>query len=91
MVAGGPDQVSCDLREEIAILNLKSGMYYGLDEVGAAVWNLVAEPRPVNRRILEGLLDRYEVDRERRRDDLLTLLGMLDMRGFIRVTVEGAG
>jgi len=90
IVAVSPDQVSCDLGGEVAILNLKNGTYYGLEEVGAAVWNLVAEPKPVSR-ILEALLDRYEVDHERCRNDLLTLLGMLNARGLIRVTDEGAG
>ena len=90
IVAASPDQVSCDLSGEVAILNLKNGMYYGLEEVGAAIWNLVAEPKPVSR-ILEALLDRYEVDHERCRNDLLTLLGMLNTRGLIRVTDEGAG
>ena len=90
IIAASPDQVSCNLSGEVAILNLKDGMYYGLEEVGAAVWNLVAEPKPVSR-ILEALLDRYEVDHERCRNDLLTLLGMLNTRGLIRVTDEAAG
>ena len=90
IVAASPDQVSCDLSGEVAILNLNNGMYYGLEEVGAAVWNLVAEPKPVSR-ILEVLLDRYEVDHERCRNDLLALLGVLNARGLIRVTDKGAG
>jgi len=39
------DQVSCDLAGEAAILNLKNGVYYGLDPVGARIWNLIQEPR----------------------------------------------
>ena len=39
------DQVSCDLAGEAAILNIKSGVYYGLDPVGARIWNLMQEPR----------------------------------------------
>ena len=39
------DQVSCDLAGEAAILNLKNGVYYGLNTVGARVWNLVQEPK----------------------------------------------
>ena len=35
------DQVSADLSGEAAILNLKSGIYYGLDNVGARIWTLV--------------------------------------------------
>ena len=32
--------VFCDLEEEIAMLNLNDGVYYGLDPVGARIWNL---------------------------------------------------
>jgi hypothetical protein len=35
------DQVSSDLGGEVAILDLTGGMYYGLDAVGARVWELV--------------------------------------------------
>jgi hypothetical protein len=31
------EQVSADLSGEAAILNLKSGIYYGLDTVGASI------------------------------------------------------
>ena len=42
-------QVSSDLGgEEFAILNLKTGTYYGLDAVGARIWALLLEPRTVD-------------------------------------------
>jgi len=37
-VFASKDQISCDLAGEAAILELKSGTYFGLDEVGAVVW-----------------------------------------------------
>lgn len=90
VVAASPDQVSCDLGGEAVILNMKSGIYYGLNEVGAVVWSLVAEPKPVSK-ILEALLDRFEVDRERCLSDLLVLLGELGARCLIQVKDGGAG
>ena len=38
-VAG--EVVATDLGDEAAILNLKDGVYYGLDPVGARVWSLI--------------------------------------------------
>ena len=35
IVVAAKDQVSCDLAGEAAILNMKNGVYYGLDPVGA--------------------------------------------------------
>jgi|SRR5665213_1697808 len=42
------DQVSCDLAGQAAIPNIKSGVYYGLDPVGARIWTLMQEPREVS-------------------------------------------
>src|ERR1700730_14483347 len=39
-----PDQVSCDLAGEAVILNLKNGIYFGLDPVGARIWSLIQKP-----------------------------------------------
>ena len=36
--------VSCDLAGEAAILNMKDGVYYGLDPVGASIWNRIQKP-----------------------------------------------
>jgi hypothetical protein len=76
VVVAAKDQVSSDLGEEVAILDLKNGMYYGLDAVGARIWNLIQEPKAVNE-IRDVLLDEYEVEPEHCERDLLTLLEKL--------------
>jgi hypothetical protein len=73
VVVAAKDQVSSDLGEEVAILSLKNGVYYGLDAVGARIWDLIREPRAVSE-ILDVLLDEYEVEPERCERDLLALL-----------------
>ena len=84
VVIAGKDQVSCEFESEAAILNLRDSFYYGLDDVGAAVWKLVQEPRRVNE-IVELLLEQYEVDAERCTRDLLTLLSKLAALGLVEV------
>ncbi|MGH7950041.1 MAG: PqqD family protein [Candidatus Binataceae bacterium] len=79
------DQVSCDLKGEAAILNLKSGIYFGLDEVGATVWSMLAEPRRVAE-LCDALVEQYEVDPARCAGDLIRLLGDLARHGLIDVT-----
>src|SRR5258707_13635341 len=46
-VAAVKDQVSCEIDREAVILHLKNGVYYGLNEVGARVWALLQQARPV--------------------------------------------
>ncbi len=76
--------VSCDLIDEAAILNLKDGIYYGLDPVGARIWNLIQTPRQVNE-ILETLLTEYDVTEEECQNDLLELLQELLNKELIKI------
>ena len=78
------EQASSDLGGEVAILDLKAGVYYGLDAVGARIWSLIQEPRTVNE-IRNILLEEYEVEPERCERDLLVLLQRLADEGLIEV------
>ncbi|MGA8768732.1 MAG: PqqD family protein, partial [Candidatus Acidiferrales bacterium] len=59
IVIATPEQVSCPLGEESAILNLKNTVYYGLNPVGARVWNLLQQARSVGE-LRNALLDEYD-------------------------------
>ena len=83
-VVAAKDQVSSDLGGEVAILDLKAGVYYGLDAVGARIWSLIQEPRTVNE-IRDILLEEYEVEPERCERDLLVLLRRLADEGLVEV------
>jgi hypothetical protein len=84
VVVATKDQVSADLAGEAAILNLTSGIYYGLNEVGASIWKLVREPRTVNE-VKDTLLHEYVVEPEQCESDLTALLEELLSRGLIEV------
>lgn len=83
------EQVSADLAGEAVILNLKSGVYYGLNEVGAYIWQLIQEPKTVTA-IRDTLLQEYEVESARCQHDLLALLQELAAMGLIEVKHEAA-
>lgn len=77
-----PDQVSCDVAGETAILSLRTGVYYGLNAVGTRVWNLIQEPTEV-KVVLAALLDEFEVEPARCESDLIKVLGDLASHGLI--------
>jgi len=80
-------QFSSDLGGEVAILDLSGGMYYGLDEVGARIWELVQEPRVVED--VQGvILEEYDVEPEIAKRDVLTLLQALVDRELVEVRDE---
>ena len=84
IVVAGKDQVACSLGDEAAILHMSKGIYYGLDPVGARVWNLLQQPRSVEE-IRETLVGEYEVESHRCEADLLDLLENLQSEGLIEV------
>jgi len=78
------DQVYCDLAGEVAILNLKNGIYYGLDPVGAKIWDLIQKPKTVNE-IKAAILEKYDVEPDRCKADILILLQELSDNELIEV------
>jgi hypothetical protein len=46
-IVASTQQVSCALVDEVVILSLQTGEYYGLDPIAADIWNLVQETRTV--------------------------------------------
>ena len=84
VVVAVKDQVSCDLAGEAAILNITTGVYYGLDPVGARIWSLVQEARRVSA-VQDTIVGEYDVDPARCASDLLALLEKLRAEGLIEV------
>jgi hypothetical protein len=86
-VVASKENVSCSLGDEAAILNMKSGVYYGLDPVGARVWSLLGEPHTVEE-LREAITSEYDVEPARCEGDLLSLLEKLRTEGLIEIRGE---
>lgn len=78
------DVVSCDLVDEAAILNMKDGIYYGLNPVGAWIWNLIQKPIKVNE-ILDKLLEEYDVEKDVALNDMMELLEQLLENELVKI------
>jgi hypothetical protein len=65
-------------------LELTQGVYYGLNAVGARIWELLKEPRTAGE-IRDVILDEYDAEPEAVTRDLLGLLTELADRGLIEV------
>jgi len=82
------EQVSTSVGDEAVILGMRDGVYYGLDAVGARIWELLATPRRVSELVCT-ISDEFEVARERCERDVLDLLEELSRRALIREHREG--
>jgi hypothetical protein len=86
-VLAAEGQVSSNLGEEVAILDLKAGTYYGLDAVGTRVWELIQEPRRVSE-VRDTIMEEYEVEPDSCERDVITLLQKLADEGLVEVLNE---
>jgi len=80
------NQLSTRLGEEVVILGLRDSAYYGLADVGARIWDLLQTPRTLSD-IVDIVVAEYEVTAERATDDLSMLLGQLESRGLVAITL----
>jgi hypothetical protein len=79
-----PDVMFRYLNDEAVLLDLKSGTYFGLNDVGARTWQLILEHGRLSR-VLEALLEEYAVERDAGERDLLELAGQLVARKLVAV------
>jgi len=81
-----PDHVlSKPVDGELVLLNLENENYYGLDEVGAAMWRAIEESSTIDQAI-EILNEQFDIDESTLRVDLDRLLGELSDRGLVEIT-----
>ena len=78
------DQVSCQLSGEAVILHLADGVYYGLNPVGARIWQLIQQPRRVSE-LVEIILSEYDVEEARCKQDVAALLETLASKRLIEI------
>ena len=84
VVVASSNQLSSSIEDESVILGLEQGVYYGLNPIGARIWSLVQEPRPVSE-IWELILAEYDVDRGRCERDIVAILTELDEQGLLEL------
>jgi hypothetical protein len=56
--------MTADLSADVVLLNLRDGVYYGVDDVGARVWALLQSPIAVPA-IVSTIADEFDVDPDR--------------------------
>jgi hypothetical protein len=77
------------LGDEAVILNVGSGVYFGLDTVGTRMWQLMSEHGSTEK-VVEAMLSEYEVQEAQVRRDLNTLIEQLSDKGLIKTDAEEA-
>lgn len=76
-----PDVISQEVSGETVLLDLASENYFGLDEVGTRVWQLIRETGDLQA-VYSTLLQEYEVSEQQLQQDLQALLTEIADQGL---------
>ena len=77
-----PQVISRVVGNESVLLDLESGMYFGLDGVGKFIWEAIAQGRTLGE-IAADIATEYDVDRERAQADVIDFASGLVGRGLL--------
>ena len=58
VVVSSDQQISCDVGDEVVLLSIRDGEYYGLNPVAASVWRQLREPSTLGA-VRDALLTEY--------------------------------
>lgn len=76
--------LSHNLQGEEVILNLNTGVYFGLDPIGTRIWHLIHEQQSLQK-VLGTLLEEYAVTEVPCTQDLLNLVVQMRKKGLVEI------
>ena len=82
-----PEVLSQEVNGETVLLDLNSESYFGLDEVGTRVWQLLQEQGDIQK-VYDTMLEEYDVDGAQLEKDLNELIGKLVEAGLVSVSED---
>lgn len=84
MVVMTSDLLVSEFGDEVVILNLRDGVYHGLEEAGARIWRLLREPVTV-RNIRDVVVSEFDVAPEQCERDVRALIVELVASGLVEI------
>ncbi len=76
--------VASDIDGETVMMSVENGKYYGLDDIGSRIWELIEQPIKVSD-LIDTLLKRFDVDREACKRDVLIFINELNEDRILQV------
>ena len=77
-----PDLVSTDMDDEIVMMSIDKGEYYGIGGVGTDVWALLQEPITIDE-IVNSVCPEYEISEATCRSEIDAFINELVTRGLV--------
>jgi len=84
IVQRNPNMVTSNLDGEVVMMSVEHEEYYGLDEIGTRIWELLAKPLMVEE-LITSLTNEFEVERQECEHDTLEFLEELLSKELIQL------
>jgi hypothetical protein len=84
VISKNPAIISSKMDDEVVMMSIEKGNYYGLNPVAAEIWEMVTEPLTVQS-ICDKLMDAFEVSQEQCYNEVLVFIEKLGNEGLIVV------
>ncbi len=82
--------ITTPMDNELAMMSLESNAYFGLDEIGAVIWEALEQPKTVGA-LCDELLARYDIDRAQCQADVIDFLTDLHEAKIVELVEEKSG
>ena len=82
VVTLSPDVISQEVSGETVLLDLNSENYFGLDEVGTRIWQLIESSGSLQT-VYDTMLTEYEVEADQLLEDMEQLISDIEKAGLI--------
>jgi hypothetical protein len=73
-----------EIDDEVVMMHVDTGKYYGMDTVGSRIWELIAEEIQV-KEVIGKLMEEYDVEEEQCKKDVLEFLNELYENKLVEV------
>lgn len=84
------DAAAREVSGEMVLLNLESGMYFGLNDVGGCVWKAMGDAPAEVRQLCDAVEAQFDAPRDVIEADVAELIGQLLENELIIETAENA-
>jgi hypothetical protein len=78
------EAITATVAEELVMMDVEAGQYYGLNNVGAEIWRLLESPTSVQD-LCTALTQSFDVTPERCTAEVLQFLDKLQAKGLVHV------
>ena len=90
VVQRDPEIISAEADEDLVMVSVATGYYYGLSDVAREIWDAIGRPKKISD-LIDDLIANYQVDSISCKEQTLSFLEALLDEGLLQVKDAPAG